>query len=120
MGGKVHILRQPSSDRVHARPTDSRASMDSRKASERGSERGHGSHWKENRKTSMFFHHFLSCFLMFGGSSVSSKSQMQQRYFDTWVFPRMAFQTPHHRISVPGGETPKARQKEGIWWLLVG
>lgn len=83
MGGIVHILRQPSSDRVHARPTDSRASMDSRKASERGSERGHGSHWKENRKTSMFFHHFLSCFLMFGGSSVSSKWQMQQRYFDT-------------------------------------
>lgn len=71
-------------------------------------------------KTSMFFHHFLSCFLMFGGSSVSSKWQMQQRYFDTWVFPRMAFQTPHHRIPVPGGETPKARQKEGIWWLLVG
>lgn len=83
VGGIVHILRQPSSDRVHARPTDSRASMDSRKASERGSERGHGSHWKENRKTSMFFHHFLSCFLMFGGSSVSSKWQMQQRYFDT-------------------------------------
>ena len=118
MGGIVHILRQPSSDRIHARPTDSRASMDSRKASERGSERGHGSHWKENRKTSMFFHHFLLCFpclvevqCQVGGkcnSVISIPSVLSLFCFlpllllvclKSGVFPRMAFQTPPHRMN---------------------
>jgi len=81
-----------------------------------------------NLRSSKWQMQFGSILILLPASAVTCMPEIWDKLFNSfslfvfssWVFPRMAFQTTPHRIHVAGGETPKARQKEGIWWLLVG